>query len=148
DFLCSARLGQQVTHILALSLFRRLLIEKLVKTQSHAALEGERKRRRRQREDDQKVVQAREQRRHQSYRHNVARQSQDGPCEVSGPPGDFALGARQTVVPVGGGECSDVVLRSLSQQPPLRFQLNTPDEQISAVAHVRAHCPLRPGGNP
>src|SRR5262245_27672397 len=131
DLLCSAGLGQQVAHILALSLFRRLFVEKLVEAQSHATLEGERKRGRRQRENDQQIMKARKERRHQSYRHNVARQSQDGPCEVSGPPGDLALGARQTVVPVRVIEVSDVDLRSLSQQPALRFQLDTPDAEIS-----------------
>src|SRR5262245_58875566 len=126
-FFGASGLGQQIAHIQALSLFRRLLVEKLVETQSHATLEGERKRGRRQRENDQQVMKACEERRHQSYCHNVARQSQDRPCEVSGPPGNLTLGARETVVPVRVVEVSDVDLRSLGQQTPLRFQLHTTD---------------------
>ena len=53
-------------------------------------------------------MQARQQRRHQHDRDDVARQTQDGPGEIAGAPGDVALGARQTIVPVGIIEVTEV----------------------------------------
>src|SRR5215813_6881355 len=69
DFLRCAGLSQQIAHILAFSFFRSLFVEKLVETRGHATFEKERKKRRRQRENDQKVMKARQQRRHQPYCH-------------------------------------------------------------------------------
>src|SRR5262249_55898026 len=110
DFLSGAGLSQQVAHILAFSFLRSLFVEKLVETRSHTTLESERKRRRRERKNDQQDVKACQERRHQRYRHDIARQSQDRPREVSGSPVDLTLGARETIVPVGVIEVTDVHL--------------------------------------
>ena len=148
DFLGRAGLDQKVAEILAFALLRRLFVEIFVETRGHATLERQRKHRRGQRENHQHPVQAREKSRHQDDGHDVAGESQHRPGEIAGPPGNIALGARQTIVPVGIIEVAEVDLGSLRQQSPLGFELHAADEQIPAVAHVCAHGSLHGGGQP
>ena len=148
DFLRGARLDEQVAQIFALALFGRLLVEIFVETRGHATLERQRKPGRRQREHHQHPVQAGEESRHQDYRHDVARESQHGPREIAGSPGNVALGAREAIVPVGIIEVAEIDLGRLREQPPLGFELHAADEQIPAVAHVGAHGSLHGGGQP
>ena len=43
---------------------------------------------------------------------------------------------------------SEVDLRRLRQQPPLRLELDAADEQVPAVAHVAAYRALNAGHDP
>ena len=143
-----AWLNQEVAEVSAFALLRRLLVVELVQPRGDAALQQERQQRSPERENDQHPVETGQQCRHQKHRDDVPRETEHRPREVAGSPRDVALGARQPVVPVRVVEVAEVELRRFREQPPLRFELHTTNEQIAPVPHVCADRPLYPGGEP
>ena len=148
DLLRGAGLDEQVAQVFPFPLLGGLLVEELVEARGDPALQRERQPRRDECQDDEHPVQAGQEPGHEHDGHDVARESQDRPGEIAGPPGDVPLGPRQAVVPVGVVEVAEVELRRLLEEPALRLELHSADVQVSAVALVGADSALHPGGDP
>ena len=148
DLLPVLRFHQEVAEVLTLPFLGCLAVEVFVHAGGVAPLEQERERRCGEREHHQQVVQAREERGHEHERDDVAGEAEHRPGEVARSPGHVAFGPRQTVVPIGVVEVSEVDLAGLREEPALGLELYPPHEEVAPIAHECPDRALHPGDEP